>query len=294
MWYCYANGQQYGPLELGILRTWVMQGRLKPSDLVWTAGMSQWTAVANVPALNPGGTYAAAASGASVLPPAPGGTNGQTPNGELTSQALGLLSGRWGLPIGFCLLFALITGVMQMLPYIGGIVSLILTGPFVFGEVMFFLTFGRRGQGDLGMLFVGFNRFGIALGAYLLTALFSFLWNLIVIIPAAVGFIVMSTSNGHVSPEEMLPFWIILATAGVCLGVWIQLRYSQVFFMIVDHSGMGPLEAIRASVRAMDGRKLKLFGLWLRFVGWSLLCLLTCGIGFLWLMPYMGISMARF
>ena len=34
--------------------------------------------------------------------------------------------------------------------------------------------------------------------------------------------------------------------------------------------------------------------LWWRFFGWMLLCILTCGIGFLWLMPYMTTSYARF
>jgi uncharacterized membrane protein len=32
----------------------------------------------------------------------------------------------------------------------------------------------------------------------------------------------------------------------------------------------------------------------LRFVGWFLLCILTFGIGFLWLSPYIQVSYAKF
>ncbi len=44
----------------------------------------------------------------------------------------------------------------------------------------------------------------------------------------------------------------------------------------------------------MYGYKWKFFCLNLRFLGWAILCLFTLGIGFLWLIPYMEISFAKF
>jgi uncharacterized membrane protein len=44
----------------------------------------------------------------------------------------------------------------------------------------------------------------------------------------------------------------------------------------------------------MDGYKWKYFCLSLRFIGWGLLCVLTFGIGFIWLMPYMQQSLTQF
>jgi uncharacterized membrane protein len=44
----------------------------------------------------------------------------------------------------------------------------------------------------------------------------------------------------------------------------------------------------------MKGNKWKYFCLQWRFFGWALLCVLTLGIGFLWLQPYMMTSSARF
>ena len=54
------------------------------------------------------------------------------------------------------------------------------------------------------------------------------------------------------------------------------------------------MEAIDKSKAMMKGYKLKFFYLQLRFLGWALLCILTLGIGFLWLIPYAYVSMAHF
>ena len=44
----------------------------------------------------------------------------------------------------------------------------------------------------------------------------------------------------------------------------------------------------------MDGYKLKFFYLGLRFFGLGLLCILTLGIGFFWLIPYMQVTFSKF
>ncbi|HEX2965583.1 MAG TPA: DUF975 family protein, partial [Syntrophorhabdaceae bacterium] len=54
------------------------------------------------------------------------------------------------------------------------------------------------------------------------------------------------------------------------------------------------MDAIRKSKELMDGHKMKLFKLLLSFLGWALLCILTLGIGFLWLAPYVMLSLTTF
>ena len=56
-WYCIIGGQQYGPVSEDELRGWVAQGRVKPTDQVWTDGMAAWTPASAVPGLftTPGG-----------------------------------------------------------------------------------------------------------------------------------------------------------------------------------------------------------------------------------------------
>ncbi|MCD4825875.1 MAG: DUF975 family protein [Phycisphaerae bacterium] len=284
-WYCTVDGKQYGPVSLEELKQWIANGRVKPENLVWMSEMTDWVPASSVPELN--AVIAAAVTGGAIppsLPPQaanpyaansyyagqagamPGaapeqiGTGGQTPNANLTAKARNLLAGRWGLPIGFCLLLFLISFVYHSIPNLGQLVGLILDGPFYVGSALFFLTFAQRRNAQIGQMFHGFSMFGTALAAYLLMSIFIFLWMLLLIIP----------------------------------GIIASLAYSQTFYLLAINPGMGAMDAIRQSKQMMEGKKWKLFCLHIRFVGWSLLCLLTLGIGFIWLMPYMSVTFACF
>jgi uncharacterized membrane protein len=66
------------------------------------------------------------------------------------------------------------------------------------------------------------------------------------------------------------------------------------FYILADDPGIKPQDALKKSKSMMDGYKLKLFYLCLRFFLLALLCILTLGIGFLWLIPYVHVTMAKF
>jgi uncharacterized membrane protein len=257
-WYCHIGGQRYGPAGEDTLRTWIQEGRLAGEHLIWSEGMPEWTPARN--ALPHLFQPAPPIANALVTVPPPGGTGGATPNAQLMAGARELLAGHWGKAILFYVLFILFNVAIQIAPWAGGILSLILAGPLVLSVVVFFLTLARKGNGEYGMLFWGFRSFGKALAAYLLVTLFTGLWMLLLIVP----------------------------------GIIAAISYSQTFFLLADDTRLGPLEAIRKSRQIMHGYKWKYFCLCLRFVGWVLLCILTLGIGFLFLGPYMQVSYARF
>lgn len=77
-------------------------------------------------------------------------------------------------------------------------------------------------------------------------------------------------------------------------GIIKSLAYSQVFFLLRDHPQLSTLEAITESRKRMNGLKWKYFLMILSFIGWGILCLFTVGIGFIWLVPYVGTTMAAF
>ena len=72
-WYCWIEGQQYGPVDLNEVRGWIEAGRLHPGDNVWSEGMAEWTAAGNIPELFPPAAGAAAPPQAGlpapVMPP---------------------------------------------------------------------------------------------------------------------------------------------------------------------------------------------------------------------------------
>ena len=51
-WWFAVDGARKGPVKFEFLRGKVLDGSLSASDLVWTEGMSAWTAVCDVPALS--------------------------------------------------------------------------------------------------------------------------------------------------------------------------------------------------------------------------------------------------
>lgn len=89
--------------------------------------------------------------------------------------------------------------------------------------------------------------------------------------------------------ESML--WLILmAVVGVLTIVFlfiVSFSYSQIYCIMVDQPDLGIIAAYRKSREIMQGNKGRLFYISLSFIGLSLLCLLSFGIGFLWVSPYM-------
>ena len=138
--------------------------------------------------------------------------------------------------------------------------QLVLGGPMMLGLSILFLSISRRTGSTFSQLFDGFSNFATALCAYLLTLIFIILWTLLLIVP----------------------------------GIIATLSYAMTFYIIADDPSVGALEAIQRSKEMMQGHKWKLFYLHWRFFWRALLCLLTCGIGFFWLGPYMQASTAKF
>lgn len=69
-WHYARDGQKVGPVGFDALRQLAASGGLRPGDLVWTAGMAQWTPAAVVPALG------AAFGTVAYPPPMPAGPPG--------------------------------------------------------------------------------------------------------------------------------------------------------------------------------------------------------------------------
>jgi len=183
-----------------------------------------------------------------------------TANRDLMTQAKESLRGKWGLAIGTFVILVIIINAVQVIPKAGVIGVYIIFGPMCLGLAIFSLALSRNQNPRLPQIFEGFQKFGVALGAYLLMFLFVLLWSLLLIIP----------------------------------GIIAIYAYSQTYYIIAEDANIGPLEAIRKSKEMMRGNKWKLLCLNLRFIGWALLCILTFGIGIFWLAPYMFISKAKF
>lgn len=296
-WYYAVKGQQQGPVEWETLILLAREGRVNPYDLVWNSTMgNQWAKASTIP-----GLFAPEAESPSTPPSATEWGQdtrfmSQVHNRDLMAAARLALAGKWGVGVGGFLVYLLVTialGVLSaLIPILGQIVVFVVTGALMLGWYGFFLTLSRRQDAGIGLLFEGFKQFGTAFLAYLLMGLLVFAWAL----PGIVMLIVTAVATIRHGGPGVGPIFLLVALsfAAFIPAVVAQLRYSMTYFVINDTPGMGALDAIRHSTRLMAGSKWKLFCLQFRFIGWALLCLLSLGIGFLWLTPYIMTSMACF
>jgi uncharacterized membrane protein len=137
---------------------------------------------------------------------------------------------------------------------------LITSGAFALGFAGYFLKRVRGEEIALKNIFDGFKRFWPAFVLSFFTALFVALWSLLLIIP----------------------------------GIIKSFAYSMAYYILHDNPGMSTLDALKKSQIMMKGYKFKLFLLYLSFIGWFLLSLLTLHIALLWIYPYMCLSVANF
>ncbi len=77
-------------------------------------------------------------------------------------------------------------------------------------------------------------------------------------------------------------------------GVILSYGFRMAPYILAEHPECGGWEALSESWKMMRGHKLRLFCLDISFIGWSILCAFTCGIGYLWLTPYTKASEAIF
>lgn len=140
------------------------------------------------------------------------------------------------------------------------VAQLILTGPLTFGYVLFMACIVDTHANNLNLLFKGFERFADTLVAGLLYSIAVSIGCALLIVP----------------------------------GIIAALGFSMTFFIMVDDANISGIDALKMSWNMMKGHKWDLFCLLIRFIGWILLSIITLGIGFFWLQPYMTVTTLNF
>lgn len=184
-------------------------------------------------------------------------------NQEIKNNALATLEDNWTQPVLAVLVIFAISLATAILGRLQPIATFLLVVPIEFGFVisLYRMTKDKTANDTVSSTFgIAFNNYGRSLGVPLLTAVFTFLWYLLFIIP----------------------------------GIIKAYAYAMTYFIAEDCPELSANQCIDKSIEMMRGHKMDLFLLDLSFIGWGILCVLSCGIGFLWLTPYMQTSHAEF
>ena len=73
-----------------------------------------------------------------------------------------------------------------------------------------------------------------------------------------------------------------------------KLKYILAYKISLDEPNLSAKEILEKSKTLMIGHRKEYFILQLSFIGWRLLAYLTLGIGYIWLIPYIQISLMCF
>ena len=217
-----------------------------------------------------------------------------TPIRELTSAARTGLSGDWGKSIGVMVVYMLLIVGVSQAPFLGPVLQLIFAAPLVVGLHAYFLATVRGEGNPFGLIFEGFSRFGTSWCAHMLVMLIVLAF-MIPFILVGIPLMVFVHPDPAIYPSYTVEaLYAILMLTLSCFLVLVQMRYYLVLYIVADDPSVRAREAVRRSTELMKGNYWRLALLWLRFIGWQLLCVFTFGIGLIWLMPYMSAATSAF
>ncbi len=155
----------------------------------------------------------------------------------------------------------LFLSVMGFLAIAFSLLHFIVGGAATLGYARFNLNLVDGKPASFTDLFSEFSRLGAGFLMQILRTVYTFLWSLLFVIP----------------------------------GIYASYGYAMTAYILLENPDLTPNEAITKSKELMNGNRWRLFCLEISFIGWILLAaLFTCGIGVLWVKPYMEAATAAF
>ncbi|MBQ8416558.1 MAG: DUF975 family protein [Clostridia bacterium] len=202
------------------------------------------------------------------------------------------------------LLIAAIVGALSVLA-----ISIFVSSPIRLGFARFHLAVVDQDKEKINVSTL-FSYFKISywksVGLYMLRSLISFACSLPTAIAGIIAvfsvisslFSAMYTGNIFaVIASLLLVLPILLVGAAVSVVLYFLIDYNYYFseMIMAEYPEIGVVDALRSSRNLMRGKKWKLFCLDISFIGWILLAaFFTCGIGMIFLTPYIQTARAHF
>ena len=189
-------------------------------------------------------------------------------NNQIMKEAQESLKGKLGISIAACLIAGVITIMITILggylineDWGGNLLSLFVTPPIGVGLALFFLNIHSGNKLEIRTIFNPFKEVW-------LNSVLAYFMMIVIIIIGSILFIIP--------------------------GIIASLMFSQVFYIIAEDNKIDPYNALVKSKKMMEGNKWKLFKIMLIIILLAIVCILTLGIGFIWLAPYQNAVYAKF
>ncbi len=276
-----ADSREYGPVTADQLRQWIAEGRANAQTRVQLEGNAEWKTVAELPEFSD--TLHHASSQVEATSEEISARDYQIEIGACVSRGWELLKANMGTLIGGTVLVMVVQMAVGFVPFLGGVVGLIIGGVLNGGLYWLFLRALRGESGGVGDAFAGFSRAFVKL--MLANIVVALLIGLFVAPGAAclVGGIVAHVHHNTTG----LPFiiaGIVLLVAALPVAIYLSTCWIFTLPLVIDKLlDFGP--AMKLSRRMVSKHWWTIFGLMIVCGLVAAAGLLACGIGLLFTAP---------
>ena len=220
---------------------------------------------------------------------------------QLKQIARGIMIGKYRNAISILLasdlivstlsLFTTTSGNSYVSVAIGFIISfiIVLFGTILtVGQCSFYLNIACNGHYQFSDLFTGFK---IHPDKTIITQFIIRILTTLPLLPG-IGFMLYSFRAYNIIVVFLLGCFLLILGAGI--SWWISLRYSQVYYLLLDFPDYSAKELLRMSRELMKGNVGRLLYIQVSFIPLTLVGLLSFGVGLLLVQPYQNMTYTLF
>jgi len=267
-----ADGKEYGPVPTAKIHEWINGGRANLTTKAKHADEGVWKTLGEFAEFSAPPTAATAAdtSPAAAMPAAApiqpsGAVDAKAYAADLIARAapldiFGCLSRSFDLwkanllpLVGVTFVVFVATAVLGMVPILGAIANIVLSGVFYGGLYYYYLGKMRGEPREFGDAFAGFSRaFGPLALASLFTVLLTMAAVCVLIVPWAVG-MMMAGQQHHPNPLLLVGLFVCVLPI-----IYLSVGWAFTFALVIDQ-GLSPWAAMEVSRRVIARQWFRVF-----------------------------------
>ena len=227
--------------------------------------------------------------------------NHKKTSAQLKQMARGIMLGKYRSAISILLASNLILSALSLLTttasnsYIGLILGFIINflfllfgSIFMVGQCSFYLNIACEQPYQFSDLFTGFKVHPDK------TIITQFIIQLLTALPMVPSIVAMSIAFFVDDITFIFLIACFLLIVGSCISWWISLKYSQVYYLLLDFPNCSSKELLKMSWKLMKGNVGRLLYIQVSFLPLTFVGLLSFGIGFLFIRPYQYMTYTLF
>ncbi|MBE5905330.1 MAG: DUF975 family protein [Lachnospiraceae bacterium] len=162
------------------------------------------------------------------------------------------------------------------------------------GNTKIHMDLARKQKTGIGVLF---SQFRCRPDRFIISTVLVALITILCILPGIVCLFISALLEALPKYNSFLGLWIaggLLTAVGIFFTFFFALRFSLVYYYLIDDTSLGALGAMKESFRTMKGHCGRKLYILLSFIPMELLILLSFGIAIFWVQPYVCMTDVNF